>query len=319
MGFRITNAILYRTTLGNVARQRERLVETQERASSGLRVNRPSDDPSAVRTASVLKAALAENDQYSSNVTQARPRVARTESAIANVHELLVRARELALQGANETLDDAAAADLAGEVESLHQAILAEANTRVNGSYVFGGYATTTPAFSASGPFVDGSPAPTVSFDGDPNEIETAVDEGVRLRVTLNGQRVFMGDADGNGLPDAGREDVFDVVADVRDALLLPPGQRGDALRATLDRVDTALTQLSSERNAIGAADSQLRRAEDRLAERELLLTEQLSETQDADAAEVFSDLVNQEAALRASLDVTSRVIQPTLMDFLGG
>jgi len=43
-----------------------------------------------------------------------------------------------------------------------------------------------------------------------------------------------------------------------------------------------------------------------------------LSETQDADVAAVFSDLVNQEAALRATLESTTRLMQPTLLDFLG-
>jgi len=318
MGFRITNSLLYRSTLSDVSRQRERLVDTQEQASSGLRVNRPSDDPAAARTASVLKAALAVNGQYERNLGQARTRVARMESAIATARDLLVRVRELALQGASDTIGDAAAGDLAGEVAQIHGGMLAEGNAQVNGAYVFSGFASTTPAFASTGPFVDGAPAPTVSFGGDPNEIETAVDESVRLRSTLNGQRVFMGDADGNGSPDAGREDVFDVVADVRDALLLPADQRGDALRTALGRIDTALGQLSTERNAVGAIDARLERQAEALGDRAILLTERLSDAQDADAARVFSDLVNQESALRASLEVTSRVIQPTLLNFLG-
>lgn len=317
MGFRITNSILYRTSLSNVSRQRERLAVRQEQAATGLRVNRPSDDPAAARTASVLRAALSANDQFGRNVLQSRSRVAGIESALASVNDLLVSLRERVLQGANDPTGDAAV-ELAQGVEQIHGGLLAEANKTVGGSHVFGGYASDRPPFSVAGPFVDGAPAPVTSFVGDANEIVVQIDEGVSTEVTLDGRRVFLGDADGNGLPDANREDLFDVVADVRDAMLLPQDQRGDALRATLDRIDTALEQISVERSRIGATDTQLLRQAEILADRELRLTENLSNAQDADAAEVFSDLVSQEAALQASLSVTARVIQPTLLNFLG-
>lgn len=318
MGFRITNSILYRTTLANVSRQRERLAVRQEQAASGLRVNRPSDDPAAVRTASVLKAALSANEQFGRNVTQSRSRVQGMESALANVNELLVTLRDRVLQGANDPTGDAAA-NLAQDVEQIHGSLLAEGNTTVGGSHVFSGYASQTPPFAVAGPFVDGSPSPVTSFAGDRNELVVQIDEGVSTRVTLNGQRVFMGDADGDGNVDAGRADVFDVAADVRDALLLPQDQRGDALRATLARIDTAIEQVGAERSRVGAIDTKLVRQQELLADRELRLTEGLSDAQDADAVEVFSDLVSQEAALQASLGATARVIQPTLMNFLGG
>lgn len=317
MGFRITNSILYRSALANVSRQRERLAVRQEQAASGLRVNRPSDDPSAVRSASVLNAALLANDQYERNLSQARSRTTGMESALGNVNDLLVSLREIVLQGANDPTGEASA-DLAQTAEELHGAVVAEANTTIGGSYVFGGYRSDAPPFTVAGPFVSGAPSPATSFVGDANEIQTKVDENVTTAVTLNGQRVFMGDGDGDLVVDAGREDVFDVIADVRDAFLLPADQRGDALRATLDRIDTAIDQVSIERSRVGALETSLERQEQLLSDRALRLTESLSDAQDADAAEVFSDLVSQEAALQASLSATARVIQPTLMNFLG-
>ncbi len=81
--------------------------------------------------------------------------------------------------------------------------------------------------------------------------------------------------------------------------------------------LDVAIDQLSVERTRLGGALSQLDRAEERLADRKVDLQTRLSETQDADAIQVFSDLSNQEVALQASLQATTRIIQPTLLDFL--
>jgi len=315
MSIRVTHSMIQRTALSDLARARSRLAQTQEQASSGLRVNRPSDDPVAARAATLLRAALAATEQYDRNATQTRARVEVTETALADSVDTLVRARELALQGANGTFDAVARREIAAEVEALHGRLLTHANARAASGHVFGGYSSDVAPFSAAGPFVTGSPSPLVSFVGDTGEIEIEIDEGVRVRATLNGQRVFLGDADGNASPDAGREDLFDVLGDLRDALV---NDDPAAVAATLDRIDRGLEQLGVERTAIGAVDGQLRQWQDALARRKLELDGRLSDTEDADTAAVFSNLVTQEASLQASLQATARLLQPTLLEFLG-
>jgi flagellar hook-associated protein 3 FlgL len=313
MGLRVTADMLYRNALADVDRLRRRLAQTQERASSGLRINRPSDDPSGTAAATLVKAELASTAQFRRNLTNIRGRVLATETAIGNATDVLIRARELALQGATDTIGDQRDA-LAREVEKLHQQLVAEANKRTAGDFIFSGYATRTVPFVASGPFVDGSPSPTVAFAGDASEIQLGIDEGVQAGVSLNGRRVFMGDGDGNGVPDAGREDLFDVLADLRDALV---ADDVTTLRNTLTRLDVGLDQLSGERTRIGAVIAQLEAQDRTLEVEESQLAARLSDLQDADAARVYSDLVIQENALRGALEATTRLLQPSLLDFL--
>jgi flagellar hook-associated protein 3 FlgL len=314
MGMRITNSILYRTALSDVSLQRRRLARTQEQASSGLRINRLADDPLGVRAATLLKAGIEATDQFGRNVERARVRVRASEAALAETNEVLIRVRELALQARNETNDAKALAALAEEVEHLHGQLLSAANSRAGGGYLFAGYAGDQPPF-AGGPFPTGPGSPLVSFAGDPRAVRVEIDEGVQLEVTLDGRRVFLGDGDGDGNPDPGREDLFDTLGDLRDAMLTLDRA---AIGSSLDRLDRAQGQIGLERAAVGAAESELERFDQRLALRSFELTKQLSEVQDADSAKVFSDLVSQENALAASLSATARIIQPTLLDFLG-
>ncbi len=314
MELRITNSALIRTALADVQRQRARLFRAQEQAASGLRVNRPSDDPSAASAALLLRSGLDATEQYDRNLTQARSRIAAVDSALSATADVLIRARELAMTGANDTNDATSRALVAEEVEALHARLLSEANARSAGGYVFGGFAASTAPFQVAGPFVDGSPAPAVSFVGDSNEIEVTIDEGVTVRATRDGRDVFLGDADGDGSVDPGRENLFALLGDLRDAL-----QADDraAIAATLTRVDTAQTQISVARTDVGATQTRLDAWQDRLAERSVDLASRLSLVQDADATEVFTALVNEETALRAALSSAERLIQPTLLDFL--
>lgn len=314
MGVRITTSMLYRTALADVARTRAQLANSQEQASSGLRVNRPSDDPVQAHAAMVLRDALAATAQFERNATQAQGRVRATEDALADSIDALTRARELAVSGSNGTLDAVSRGAIAAEVEGLHRRLLANANDSFQGAHLFAGHTADQAPFSATGPFVGGSPAPGVVWSGDSNEVQIEVDDGVRLPVSLDGRRVFQGDGNGDGSPDAGSENLFSVLGDLRDAL-----QANDpaAVSATLDRLDRGLTQLNVERTRIGAVDSELDTQQRALSNRTVGLTTRLSEAQDADVAAVFSSLARQEAALQASLQATARLLSPTLLDYL--
>ncbi|MCP5055594.1 MAG: flagellar hook-associated protein 3 [bacterium] len=313
---RVTQSMIIRSALADLNRARVRLARTQEQAASGLRINRPSDDPVGTSAAMLLKSGLEATSQYQRNISQTRTRLAAGENSLANATDLLVRAKELAIQGANGTQNAASRAQIAQEIEGLHASMLAEGNSRIAGGALFGGYTTDTAPFVSSGPFVDVPPSsPTVSFAGDTNEIEIQIDEAVRTRATSNGQRVFMGDGDGNGVVDAGREDIFQMLADLRDGLATDNVAQ---INAAIPRIDTAISQISVERTRFGASLTQLDTFERRLDDRFVDLTTRLSDTQDADSLKVFSDLASQEVALQASLQANGRLIQGTLLDFIG-
>lgn len=315
MTLRITQAMLFRNALANLDRQRAQLARTQEQASSGLRINRPSDDPLGAGAAVTLRAALDTLQQLERNGSSVRARVSAADNAIANVTNVLIRARELAIAGANGSQDAVSRGQIATEIEGLHASLVSEANTRFAGSYIFAGFASDAPPFQVSGPFVTPPPtAPGVAFVGDGNEVQVPIEEGVTVAATLNGERAFLGDADGDGSTDAGKQDVFAVLGDLWEALS-NDDQAGTA--AVLSRIDESLDQLSAERTRAGGVLSRLDNASERLARREVELETRLSEVQDADLAEVVSNLVREESALQAGLAAMGRLLPPTLMDFL--
>jgi flagellar hook-associated protein 3 FlgL len=228
---------------------------------------------------------------------------------------VLVRARELATQAASDTTEAGSRHMIASEIAELHDQLLAAANLEYDGAYLFSGYATDVPAFAVSGPFGDGNPPPIVSYNGDGAEIGVEIEDGVRIETTLDGRRVFLGDADGDGNPEANREDLFDVLASLWQAL---ENDDRDAVGASLDRIARGQEQLDVERARVGGRLVRVEAADSVLSRRGVDLASRLSDAQDADAVEVYSALANQQALLQASLQITARAIQPSLLDFLG-
>lgn len=302
MATRITNNILFRSALSDVTQQRLRLARTQEQASTGLRINRLSDDPVGVRAATLLKAGIENTQQFARNIQNSESRLRGVSAALSDTNEVLIRARELALQGANGTQGGAERRLIAAEIASLHDQLVSNANRKVGGGFVFGGYASDTAPFDAA------PPAPPAVWQGDSNEVRVDVDTGVSVPVTLNGERVF------TGVGVSGGENLFAVLDDLRLAL---EADNRPGVQAMLTRIDAAQNQINVEQAEVGALESQILVFARQNDERDVDLEQRLSEVQDADSVKVFSDLVNQEVALQASLAASARMIQPSLLDFL--
>jgi flagellar hook-associated protein 3 FlgL len=62
---------------------------------------------------------------------------------------------------------------------------------------------------------------------------------------------------------------------------------------------------------------NRLELVENRLAEQEIVATKTLSDNEDIDYAEAITKLITQESLHRAALSAGSRIIQPSLVDFL--
>jgi len=301
---RITQSMISRMGLAQIDAGRSRLVRTQEQAATGLRINRPSDDPIDYRRARDLGDAMRQTERFQRSIDLSRTRIRTTENAITDSLDLLAEAKVAALAARNGTAGESDRPARLQQVEALFDGLLDNANRRApGGGFVFAGTASDAAPFELAGTLASGLPSPVVSFVGENSAIEVEIDEGVFMEVTLDGERVFQGGVD-----------AFGVLANLHAAIDLDDDVAMDAAIGDLDR---AMAQLRVEQSRIGNEERKADRQEGRLALQLQELTAQLSFVEDADVFEVFSDLAAQEAALESSLAVTSRLLGPTLLDFL--
>lgn len=308
---RVTQSMLTRSGLQQLTAQRARLAKTQEQASSGLRINRPSDDPVDYRTTRFLKDSLSQTDQFLRSIDLATGQMRVTENAIAQAVEVVVRAKETAISARNATNENDVARRAHAEViQSSFEALVNAGNTRsASGAYVFSGLASDTEAFVQTGTFTPGSgTAPTVAFNGDPSRIAIEIDEGVFADVTRNGQEVFQGTVD----VFATLGTLWEGLDDTSDPVLS---------RARIDQaigeLDEALDQLLTEQARIGAEENKASDFDERLRLEEEEIASRISSLEDADVFEVYSNLTTQESALQATLQVNARLLGTTLLDYI--
>jgi flagellin len=116
-----------------------------EKLSSGLRINRAADDAAGLAISEKLRSQVRGLNQATRNAQDGISMVQTAEGALTEVHSMLQRIRELAVQYANGTNSTDSQASISAEVTQLQSAISSIAtNTKFNGVSLLTGGASVS-------------------------------------------------------------------------------------------------------------------------------------------------------------------------------
>ncbi len=307
---RITNRMVKNATLRNIQQNLRAMNRLQEDLSSGKVIRKPSDDPIKVSRIMSFTTSLSKNAQYRRNINSATSWLEVTEDALHGVNEVLQRARELAIAGANGAMPPAAREAIASEVDELTGVLVQLGNTSYEGRQVFGGFQTTTPPFVRADVV-----AGAVTYGGDDGAINWEVAPGVTIQGNINGGALFDIDLLGPPTSPAPWEpDIFAHMNQLTEAL-----NNGDMqlIDESIGNMAGAIDHVLDKRAALGAIVNGLELTLANNEAENINFTGMRSELEDVDFAEAIMHFTSLENVYRASLSAGARVMQPTLLDFL--
>jgi flagellin len=123
MSLRIYNNIAAMNAYRNLYKSDNMLARSLERLSSGLRINRAADDAAGLGISQRMRAQIAGLRQATRNAQQAANLVQTAEGAMNEIHNMLTRMRELAVQAASDSVTDTDRAYLDSEFTALKNEI----------------------------------------------------------------------------------------------------------------------------------------------------------------------------------------------------
>ncbi len=142
---RITNKMMSNSLLYNISGNKRRLNALDEQYSTGLKIQRPSDDPIIAVRALKLRTNLTELTQYTDkNIPDALSWMESTESALRTTSQIVTSLHTFCVQGANDTLNEDDRNSILENMAEYKQQILQEGNANYAGRYLFTGYKTDT-------------------------------------------------------------------------------------------------------------------------------------------------------------------------------
>ncbi len=299
---RISTFQIYQRGVNTMLNQQADLSKTQQQLATGKNILAPSDDPAAASRVLELGQLIETNAQYQRNADAAETRLSLEDSVLTQVGDLLQRARDLAVQGNNDTLNAADRIDIAFEARGILDELVEVANSKeASGDYLFSGFKSSTRPFSDDG-------SGNFTYNGDQGQRLIQIGPSRKIASNDTGENLFMKIDDGAG----GVSDMFSVVYDfVTDLEANAPS--GTSISRLDSAIDSVLTRRASVGARLNSIDSQ-RAMNDAF---DIELQRNRSSLEDLDYAEAVSRFERQSVALQASQQTFVKIQQLSLFNYL--
>ncbi len=269
MGLRINTNIASINAQKNLARSQLSLNRALDRLSSGLRITRAGDDAAGLAISESLRAQIRGLGQAQRNANDGISVIQTAEGALNEISNILIRLRELAVQSASEgSIGNTERSFLQNEFSSLQSEI-----TRIANATRFGGRV-----------LLDG----TLSGAGSALTFQVGINNNASVdRITLDS-----GNATASGLSIQSTDAAVSTTTAAQNAP---------------EKIDSALSAVSTVRGNLGAASNRLQSTINNLAASIENLSAANSRIRDADIAAETAALTRAQVLQQAGIPVLAQ------------
>lgn len=350
---RVSDKMSFQQVNSNINKNRLEMNTLQNEASTQKKVNKPSDDPVAATRVLKQRTEIHGMDQFMKNITAAKNFVEYSEQSLADLTEVLMRAKELALSQAGDTgANEETRNVVAAEIEQLFNQSVQIGNRKLGDRFLFGGFKTTSPPFT-----------PTGEYRGDHGEMKIPIDKEAKVAVNMPGSAAFLGYQLGRTFEDKdiapthlhaplGGENTKELTVIRGPASQVSPTENEDQEKASgmsdtwknaginvfevidglkislkandkagvqdsLDSLDQALAQVVLGRSQLGSRVTTLDQTLLSLQRGEVDAKMVKSQAEDVDAFELVNEMNRAENTLKTALQTSGKLLQSSLLDFL--
>ncbi|QGP79927.1 flagellin [Sphingobium sp. CAP-1] len=278
-------AITTKTLLAEMRRQQslsKSITDAQAAISSGITLNKASDNALAWVQVSDIGRAQAQQAAWQSNVSYGTTRAGNAESNLSEINNLLTRAQELATSARNGSLNDTSRAAIVEELTTIRTSI----NEMLNQKDYQG-----TPVFDES------------------ESTLVPVSRGLNLAVVGTRQEVSEGiDVNGTAMS------IDDILG---QSIAAVQSKDDSAIAAAVEAVQAGQSHITVEQAKQGVRSDRLETIGNRLTEVDTDLTERRADLESTDLQEVISRLQANLLQLDAAQSAFARINQQTLFDLI--
>jgi flagellar hook-associated protein 3 FlgL len=264
------------------------------------KIHKISDDPNSIGQIFLLRDRSKSNERYLKNIDYARSFISRTETALKNIHDSLIRARELAVNLANDTFGADSRMAASREIHQIIETVKGLANAKFGDRFVFSGFRTTTPSVGEDGNYL-----------GDDGEIFLQVGGTKFQKINVTARELFEPNVNERADGRVGLIQSLDVLFSGF------VNNDKEEIYRSMTELDNQLNNSAGHQATLGALYNALDISEQRVRADDAVSKEALSKLEDADFIESTSNFKKSEAVLQSTLTASNKMLQPSLLNFM--
>ena len=303
---RMSSLQLNQGSLDVILEAQARLQRTQEELASGTNILTPSDDPVSSARIMAVQSELSRIETYQRNADFANQELRLTEDTLASMEDVLLRVKQLAVQGNNGTLNDQDKRVIAQEISGLREQLVSISKTKsISGEFIFSGSRTDLAPFEE----IDGE----MQYVGDDLLRSVNLAPAISFETRISGEAVF-------GVSGTGDQTLFEALSLLENTLSdtdLSSDQFAEAISTAQNSLSEGFERVSSQRAALG---TKMNRVAEQVRLNEsfnLRLQETLSGLKDLDYAKAISEMNLQMVALEAAQKAYTNTQGMSLFNYL--
>jgi flagellar hook-associated protein 3 len=200
----------------NLARGTKHTQALQEVLSTGKKINRLSDDPIGSSRIIRYQEDLQGLSQYKENIKYGNSWLNMSDSVLQDMQALLSEAKNIAIAQSTSTVSSESRTGSALQVKNLYEQLINYANTKLGGSYLFGGSMTNGMPFNADG-----------TYNGNGEDLTVEILQGMRTKINLAGSEFLVADLNpalSTAAATSGTTSTAGLTAKNTNAILADPG-----------------------------------------------------------------------------------------------
>ena len=329
---RITNQMMSKSFLRDLGRNQNHMKKINDQLTSGKEIRRPSDNPFKVARSMQLSRDIGANSQYNENIKDTTNWLDTTDTALEQLGNSFQRFRELMISAGNAAYGSDEKKAIKDEMNEKVNEITQILNSSFDGKYIFGGTKVNSKPVASSRNIetknnyinLSGNEGEVLSLDNLDESVQNQINmigkklnveisQGVTMEYSVSATDILLfKDKKGVSL------NVMDLLKGITDNIDSEnPDNSSKVTNEYLKSMDETITNLLKIRAEVGAKQNRMEAAGDQNDEQNFNLTDILSQTEDIDFAQKNIEATVAQSVYMASLQVSAKIIQPSLLDFL--
>lgn len=324
---RITTTMMNRNYMGTLGDAAAGMSAASLKSTNYRKFQTVSDDPAGAAKAFQLRREYSDVGHYLDNAQDADGKLKTAESAIMSMEEKIKDISDRIIHSLNDPSKDDR--DIfAKELKSIQGAMLQEMNTSFAGQHIFGGSEGTAVPFTVGddgrllyrGEALDGANFDQSSLDVLSQE-KILVDFGFGIDpenpnsgfdISLPGINFL-----GYGETDQGvSKNLYNLIGDMADYLVSEDFTH-EGMDLYTNQFDASKSTFLQGLTEMGSKSHSIEYTVERLKTSELNIKEKINYVEFVSPESAISEFKMQEFAYRATLSIGTKIIQPTLIDFM--
>lgn len=295
---RITQSMMQDNLLRHLFNSQAQMDKYLTQITTGKKIRRPSEDPVVAMKGITYRTEVAEVEQFRRNASEVWTWMDHSDDVLDKATKAIQRIEELAIQAANDTYSDDERRSIQEEVKELRDQLVDLANTQVNGKYIFNGTNTDKPRIVTGGNFEY-----EVNTDelNNMHDVLIEVSKGIKFPANVDPKDIF-------------NNELFENIHNFIENL---ESGTSEDFNNDIGKLNESALNIINGRAQLGARMNRLELVEDRLGHQEVIAQDIMAKNEGVDFEEAVMNLLTQEVVHRAALAAGTKIIQPSLIDFL--